>query len=348
VMPSSTPNDTAEQGPVCLHRFDAPVRPLVVVRKTAGGPSQALLADADGRCWSVRFDPELKSAPAVTPVTFALDQDDDTIECLDLVGDRLLTYHERGRREWLEVHDIRTGDLLFTTPADLAAVLTPDGRYLLICQGEDLAVADLEQSGAPILQTELFAQNSDANEDDASAVKHPPVVFDHAQSAMTMSSTADASTYTLVLGDFGFAIVAELRVDASSDEPVALTSEPRMLYKGLVYDPVDVVGLFPGRWIIVRHGCGCALTRFDLTTGEEADCPPPPSKPDRRYACFGSVVVSGSSPALWVRTDVGPHYWSGDGAPRPLEGNDCEILVMTDESYIGLTPDGFELVRNRF
>ena len=346
--PAPAPNDGAEQGALLLHRFEQPVRPAIVVRKTAGGPSGALLAGEDGRCWRVTFDdPGLQAAPDITPVKFEMRKDDRTIDCCDLAGDRLLIFRDRDGRDWYEVHDIRTDDPLFTTPADEGAVLTPDGRYLLVCRSEGLALADLDQPEAPMIQTGLFATIPDENDAAADTAAPASITFDNAQSAMTASTDVGAAAFTLAVGDYGFVIVAELRIDAGREDPITVTSPPRTFSEGLVYDPVDIVDITPGRWVIVRHGHGIGLSGFDLETGNTTDCMPP-RYPIRRYGCFRHVVVSSSSPALVVRTDRGPYYWNGNEPPRRLDGFDRDILVMTDECYVGLTPDGFELVQDRF
>jgi len=266
----------------------------------------------------------------------------------DLLGSRVLICCERGGREWHEVQDLRSGGIVFTVQAAECATMTPCGNHLLLFDENGIDIADLQRPAMRIFRTGLLPM---APPDGVEPSDHPVLdgaMLDLPSAALAAATSKDASAFALAIGDYGFAVVIELKLEVTGGQPSVIATPPLKLHEGLVYDPVDIVDLMPRNSLVVRHGSGAGLTRFDLRRGTKEDCPLPAANPEPRYGAFRWAVPSHTSRGLWVQTDVGPHYWDGDGELKEVHQVVCEPLAIDGDHCIGLSPDGCELVRSHF
>ena len=328
-----------------LHRFELPVRPVLVTRKIARSAGQVILADAEERLWVISCDSRsLQECPRMISGKLPLGSDGQVTEYCDVVDDRILLSCERDKKPWHEVWSLLTGERLFSVLETGGAVLVPSGRYLLLLDESHIDVVDLQKPTAKARRTALVLSESRPKEENSETNHGPDLQLDSPSTAMTVTSSNNADMFTLAMGDYGFAVVVDMKIDEREDPGLRLLGTPHILSEGLVYDPVDIVDLTPGQSLVVRHGCGCGLTRFDLQTGRPIDCPNPTIKPEPRYGVFRQVVVSTESEELWVRTDVGPYYWCKNGQLHECREADIELLATNGEHYIGLSPDGLHLI----
>lgn len=334
--------------PKSLHQFKTSVRPVAISRVRAGGPGQALLADENRNHWLVEFDSkDLKAPPTVVEGTLDLGDEGNAEQYLDLVGDRIMVDCERGGREWTEVQDFRKGAFVFAT-ANAGGALTLDGRYLLLLDENGIDIADMRTPAKVLHRSGLFPWHAASLEPVLpEGVEKDAGTLDMPCSAMAVPSSNDGSTYTLAIGDYGFAIVGEIRID-ETDERTSTRLVSAQSFTDLVFDPVEVVDLIPGSSVVVIHGHGAGLAGFDLETREKNDCPRPPAKPDPRYSIFRRVVASSRLGEYWVDTDTGPHYWDGKDDFRELSPEASSVIATNGKDFLGLSSDGRELIRGRF
>lgn len=331
--------------PDSLHRFECPVRPALVTRKIADAPMRAILTATDGRSWEIDLDDDsLSENSPVVPRPMNLGGDNAGIDWLDLANSKVMTLRDDSNRERFEVCDIRDGKILYSVLDVAAAVLSPNGQHLLLFEDDGIAVADLRKPACPIRQSGLFPIGQPGVDDDPSRLD---ISLDNPNSVMAVAA-ANGDGFTLAVGDYGFAAVAVVRLGGAEEPPLIVTEAARVLSEGLVYDPVDIVDIIPGEALLVRHGYGTGIARFDLRTGVAAHCPLPDERAESCYGTFRSAVASSGSPAVWVQTDFGPHVWDETGSLKRAPDEACSVLATDGDRYLGLSPDGWDLVRGRF
>jgi len=329
-----------------LRRFDTPVFPVLESRRFAAGPVDVVLSSSTGQNWRLTIDDAaVHGGPIDPPRPIDGGTDAEIGAWCDIAGARVLAFRADGRREWLELWDARDGSRIVERPYVDAAVLCPDGDHLLLFEVNGIAVHDLRQPDAPPQQSGLFPLASEETDD---KTERADVVLDNPGSVAAVASAPGEATFTLAIGDYGFAVVAELRLGRPGEPPLILTGRARTLSEGLVYDPVDIIDVFPGDRLVVRHGSGGGVASFDLRTGSVAECPLPDGNRERRYGQFGRVVAARPAPGLWLDTDLGPQFWSGSGDIRSLPRKASRVLATDGDNYLGISPDGWDLVRSRF
>jgi len=331
--------------PDSLFRFDGPVRPARVTRKTLDGPAWALLDDARGRAWAVEVDAKSLGAdePVVaTPVN--LGGDVELIDWCELAENKIVFWRIDGLRERLDVRDTRDGRVLYSALHAATAVLAPDGRHLLIFEDDGIAIADLDEPEKPARQSGLFPTDNQESDDKPGRLD---LQLDEPSSAMAVA-TESVERFTLAIGDYGFAAVAEVRIGGADEPPLIVTEAARAFSKDLVYDPVEIVDVVPGESLLVQHGYGSGITRFDLQAGTEVKCPLPGEQTESDYGTFRNTVSSLGSPLAWVQTNIGPYFWTGTGPLKRVSEDACMVLATDGDRYLGISLVGWDIIRGRF
>ena len=348
IAPDGSTDDIPQNPPPpkmgSLHRFDCPVWPALITRQSINGQTQAVLTCPDEQYWLLEVDGPSSSRDAeFTLCPLKLTGDEEVSDWVDLTSDKILVVRDYEDREQLEVHHIGDGGLIYANADAYSAVMTPDGNSLLLLTDDGIEVADLTQPTTPVRQSGLFTVFGIDPADetaDLSARRDRPL---DVPGAITVASMGPES-FALAIGDYGFVVVANVRLGGADEPPLILTERAQKFAEGLLYDPVEIVSLIPGESVTVRHGYGCGLTRFDLKSRAETHCPLPAGNPEIRYGAFHRVVQVSNSPETWVRTDLGPYLWDGADTLTPI-GEDAGSVIATDgENYIGLSQDGWDLV----
>ncbi|MCZ6860305.1 MAG: hypothetical protein O7I42_08515 [Alphaproteobacteria bacterium] len=326
-----------------LFRFAAPVFPAFIGRKDGGGPVQVILTSNDGQGWAINIV-EASVRPD-TPVPIKMNSDATISEWSDLAGDKVLACRDYGKREWLGVWDIRNGDTILDELETDNAFICPDGDHLLLFADDGIAVVDLRQPTKPARKSGVFPIGQQDAEDDP---ERRDWLLDNPGSVMAVQAEPGTGTFTLAIGDYGFAVVADVRLGDEDEPPLIVTKRTRRYHEGLVYDPVEILDVVPGESLVVLHGHGCGVTRFDLQTGVEASCPLPLQNPEPRYGAFRRIVTCSATPGLWVLSDVGPYFWNGTGPVERVPDEACAVIATDGARFLGLSPDGWDLVQGQF
>ncbi|MCG8543132.1 MAG: hypothetical protein MJE12_02870 [Alphaproteobacteria bacterium] len=334
--------------PESLYRFSAPVYPDLTTRKTAEGPAEIILFGEGGDSWALVLDAaSLKEDASVEPIPIKQDEAAPIHEWFDIAGTNVLAARVKGRSVRVAAWDVWWTDTLIDGLDAENAVFSPDGEHVLLFLDDGIAVTDLWQPTLESSQSGLFpmgAEESDAGQERLDAV------LDNPGSAMAVARSRDAETFTLAIGDYGFAVVAEVRQGGPEEAPLVVTQKAQILSEGLVYDPVEIVDVVPGDYLAVRHGSGAGLTHFDLRTGGNTDCPLPAENTQPRYGAFWRAVPSFTDRgrSFWVRADVGCYFWQVGGALTRASDQISTVLATDGERYVAVSDDGWDLVRGRF
>ncbi len=339
-----TGKSQSSEGSDSLYCFEVPVSAVQVTKKGPGGPTQAILDGSDGQSWMIAIENDVLAAGRpITPAPIKPGDDTSAIDWAGLVDNMALVWRDEGARERLDLRNIGDGAILYSTYDATTAALSPDGLYLLLFRDEGIAVADLREPEIPLRSTGLFPIGQERPDEKPD---RRDVSLDNPSSVMMVAATG-AGNFTLAIGDYGFVVVADIHIGSTSETPLIVTRAVHILSEGLVYDPVDIIDIVPGKSLFVRHGYGSGIVRFDLRTGAAVQCPLPPGDGERRYGAFQSAVASTGSPGIWVKTDSGPYFWDGAGPLKRVAQEACMVLATDGDHYVGVSSDGRGLVRGR-